>query len=210
MWTSTASKPARSKAAAISICPLTPCSRRMATRGRAPLRARTGAVESTSMSNVVTTDRPGSSLSTRAACSSSAQVMSSRIACIACVVSDQMPRRMLRRSSNTVRPSRRRMIRSPRCTWPSARTASPSPCVSRTAPHAGDVLGAHRQHGAQLLGEQAGERIFAQAADLDVQTDAARERHLGAASRTGRRRCDRDTRPRCSRPTAPGRPRRSP
>ncbi len=40
MCTSTASKPARSKAAAISIWPFTPCSRRMATRGRAP-RART-------------------------------------------------------------------------------------------------------------------------------------------------------------------------
>src|SRR5260370_1361032 len=35
MWTSTASKPARSKAAAISTCPLTPCSRRIATRGHA-------------------------------------------------------------------------------------------------------------------------------------------------------------------------------
>ena len=38
MCTSTASKPARSKAAAISIWPLTPCSRRMATRGRAAAR----------------------------------------------------------------------------------------------------------------------------------------------------------------------------
>ena len=34
MWTSMAAKPARSKAAAISTWPLTPCSRRMATRGR--------------------------------------------------------------------------------------------------------------------------------------------------------------------------------
>ena len=36
MCTSTASKPARSKAAAISTWPLTPCSRSIATRGRAP------------------------------------------------------------------------------------------------------------------------------------------------------------------------------
>src|SRR5438105_5010296 len=36
MWTSTASKPARSNATAISTCPFTPCSRRMAMRGRAP------------------------------------------------------------------------------------------------------------------------------------------------------------------------------
>ena len=38
MCTSTASKPARSNAAAISTWPLTPCSRRIATRGRAPRR----------------------------------------------------------------------------------------------------------------------------------------------------------------------------
>ena len=37
MCTSTASKPARSNAAAISTWPLTPCSRRMATRGLAPV-----------------------------------------------------------------------------------------------------------------------------------------------------------------------------
>ena len=37
MCTSTASKPARSNAAAISTWPLTPCSRRIATRGRAPV-----------------------------------------------------------------------------------------------------------------------------------------------------------------------------
>ena len=37
MVTSTAAKPARSKAAAISIWPFTPCSRRMAMRGLAPL-----------------------------------------------------------------------------------------------------------------------------------------------------------------------------
>ena len=45
MWTSTASKPARVNAAAISIWPLTPCSRRIATRGRAP-RAMYGAAMS--------------------------------------------------------------------------------------------------------------------------------------------------------------------
>ena len=36
MCTSQASNPARSNAAPISTCPFTPCSRRMATRGRAP------------------------------------------------------------------------------------------------------------------------------------------------------------------------------
>ena len=37
MCTSNASKPARSNAAAISTCPFTPCSRSIATRGRAPV-----------------------------------------------------------------------------------------------------------------------------------------------------------------------------
>ncbi len=51
MCTSNASKPARSNAAAISTWPLTPCSRRIATRGRAP-RAMNGAARSSSGSNV--------------------------------------------------------------------------------------------------------------------------------------------------------------
>ena len=179
MCTSTASKPARSNAAAISICPLTPCSRRIATRGRAPPRARSGAATSSSTSNVVTTDSPGSSLSTRAACSSSAQVRSSRIDCMACVVSDQMPRRMLRRSSNTVRPSRRRMTRSPRCDVPERAHRVAQAVAAEHLAHARDVGRAHGEHRAQLLGEQARDRIVAEAADLDVQADAARERHLG-------------------------------
>ena len=51
MCTSTASKPARSNATAISTWPLTPCSRRIATRGRAPV-AMYGAATSSAGSNV--------------------------------------------------------------------------------------------------------------------------------------------------------------
>ena len=51
MWTSIAAKPARSNAAAISTCPLTPCSRRIAIGGRAPV-AMKGAATSSAGSNV--------------------------------------------------------------------------------------------------------------------------------------------------------------
>ena len=51
MCTSTGAKPARSKAAAISTWLLTPCSRRIATRGRAPF-AMKGAAMSASASKV--------------------------------------------------------------------------------------------------------------------------------------------------------------
>ena len=132
------------------------------------------------MSKVVSADSPGSSLSTRAACSSSAQVRSSRIACMACVVSDQMPRRMLRRSSNTVRPSRRRMMRSPRCTRPSARTvSSPRPWRPSTSRTRATSPARTATTAPSSSANSAGERIVAQAADLDVQADATRERHLG-------------------------------
>jgi hypothetical protein len=57
--TSTAAKPARSKAAAISTWPLTPCSRRMATLGRAPLEMN-GAAMSSAGSKVSATERPAS------------------------------------------------------------------------------------------------------------------------------------------------------
>ena len=158
MCTSTASKPARSKAAAISICPLTPCSRRMATRGRAPPRARSGAATSSSMSNVGATDSPGSSLSTRAACSSSAQVGSSRSACMRvrrlrpdaaqdaapllehraavaaqddAVAALHAPERAARRRRGRGAPSTSRT----RATS-AARTAAPRPAPRRTAPRA--------------------------------------------------------------------------
>ena len=62
MCTSTASKPARSNAAAISTWPLTPCSRRIATRGRAPV-AMNGAATSSSGSNVSRGASPGSARS---------------------------------------------------------------------------------------------------------------------------------------------------
>ena len=60
MCTSSAAKPARSNAAAISIWLLTPCSRRIATRGRAP-RAMYGAATSSRGSKRSATESPGSS-----------------------------------------------------------------------------------------------------------------------------------------------------
>jgi hypothetical protein len=59
MCTSTARNPARVKAAAISTSPFTPCSRRMATAGRVPVRSKAGAASSKVSRGVM----PGSSRS---------------------------------------------------------------------------------------------------------------------------------------------------
>ncbi len=64
MCTSTHSKPARSKAAAISTWPLTPCSRRIAMRGRAPRAMKGAAMSSLGIEAELRADRPGSSAST--------------------------------------------------------------------------------------------------------------------------------------------------
>ena len=162
MCTSTASKPARSKAAAISICPLTPCSRRIATRGRAPLRARTAPPRRRRCRTWHDATGPGSSRRRGAACSSSAQVGSSRSACIACVVSDQtraqlcavLEARCGRRAHGCDRRA---------AAWPSAWTARPGRAAPSTSRTRATSLGAHLQHRAELLGEQRRERIVAQA-----------------------------------------------
>ncbi|MNO82926.1 hypothetical protein D3C76_742120 [compost metagenome] len=77
MCTSMAAKPARSKAAAISTWPLTPCSRRIATCGRTPFLMY-GAATSSLTSKPSLTDRPGLSSSSSAANSWSAQSALSR------------------------------------------------------------------------------------------------------------------------------------
>ena len=162
MWTSTASKPARSNAAAISICPLTPCSRRIATRGRAPPRARTAPPRRRRCRTSRRPTGPGSSLSTRAACSSSAQVGSSRSACIACVVSDQIPRRMLRRSSNTRAAAAAQDDRDRRAARGRARGRRRQTVRAQDLPHARDVGGAHRSTAPSSSANSAGERIVAE------------------------------------------------
>ncbi|MNE31379.1 hypothetical protein D3C76_988370 [compost metagenome] len=77
MCTSMAAKPARSKAAAISTWPLTPCSRRMATCGRTPFLMY-GAAMSSLTSKPSLTDRPGLSSSSSRSNSWSAQSALSR------------------------------------------------------------------------------------------------------------------------------------
>ena len=78
MCTSTAAKPARSNAAAISICPLTPCSRRIATRGRTAVAITGRGTGLSDGSNVSAGETPGSSLSAIRSNSDSAQVGLSR------------------------------------------------------------------------------------------------------------------------------------
>ena len=65
MWTSTASKPARSNAAAISIWPLTPCSRRIATRGARRRDGRRGDVARQNRKSVAGASRGSAASSMR-------------------------------------------------------------------------------------------------------------------------------------------------
>ena len=102
MCTSTASKPARSNAAAISTWPFTPCSRRIATRGRAPV-AMNGAATSSAGSKVSVGDEPGSSASSRVVFLVRGAAGLSRRRCIACVVADHARCRSRRDSSSTHR-----------------------------------------------------------------------------------------------------------
>ena len=89
MWTSTASKPASAKAAAISTWPLTPCSRRIATAG---LAASFRMLGSASGSYVNANVMPGSASSAALARSCSAQAGLSRSARMRMEFSDQMAR----------------------------------------------------------------------------------------------------------------------
>ena len=123
------------------------------------------------------TERPGSPASRRAACSSSAEVGSSRSA-------------GWRGSSRTRwhegRPAIRRRsaarggaTRSAGwCEGRPARGQRAQPVTREHRPHVLDIRGPHRDDRAQLLGEQGRERIGAQLADVDLQARAAGERHL--------------------------------
>jgi len=80
MGTSTVSKPARSNAAAISIWPLTPCSRSTASRGRAPVAIDAAATSSLG-SNDGAHGKPGSLPSATISWCDSAHSGLSRKAC---------------------------------------------------------------------------------------------------------------------------------
>ncbi len=131
MCTSYASKPARSKAAAISTCPLTPCSRRMATLGRAPV-AMNGAATSCSGSNVRCGARPGSAASAMRAYSWSAESGLSRSFCIACVVDDHARWRSMRISSSNDDPCRLTVMRPERVGAPTTAASTPAAFAAAT------------------------------------------------------------------------------
>ena len=112
MCTSYASKPARSNAAAISTWPLTPCSRRIATRGRAPARDERRGDRRRSRRTSARGARPGSPASSDAARTpASAASGLSRRRCIACVVDDHARCRSMRDSSSTTRRRPRSRMR---------------------------------------------------------------------------------------------------
>ena len=202
MWTSIAAKPARSNAAAISTWPLTPCSRRIAIAGRAPV-AMKGAATSSAGSNVSTGDRPGSVASSSRAYSWSALAGLSRSRCSSCVVADHARCRSTRASSSSDSPSRTiepdPVVRSP------ARRARMNGEARRheAREDAGSVVGAHLHDGAQLLGEQHGERVAADGVERDVEPAARRKRHFAQRREQRRRRRRRDRRAAGLRRSAP-------
>ena len=156
MCTSTGANPARSNAAAISTWLLTPCSRRIATRGRAPV-----AMNGAAMSVVgIEREPPGKprviGSSRRAPRSSSAQAGSSRSCC--------MRQRGLRPGGaqlhavvvdEACRPRPRCGSGGPAATLPMTPRES-SESVPRRAPPGPRATSrvAHLQHGAEFLAEQ--------------------------------------------------------
>ena len=132
MWTSKLSKPARSKAAAISVWLLTPCSRRIAMRGRAP-RAMYGAATSSAGSKRSATCSPGSSLPSMRSNSSMTQSGSSRSDAMRALVSLQMRCSVARERRYTRRPSRQMSIVSCACGLPITCDIVDNPC-SRSTP----------------------------------------------------------------------------
>ena len=128
-WTSWASKPARSNAAAISTSPFTPWSRRMAIGGRTPV-AIYGAAMSTAGSKGTAGERPGSPASRMRSYSCRADSGLSRSDWICHVVSLQARCSETRDSLNSTSAPRNTR------TWSSAdtrATARPSrPCARNT------------------------------------------------------------------------------
>ncbi len=131
MCTSTAVKPARSNAAAISIWPLTPCSRRMAMRGRAPLAIR-GAPMFCAGSNVRRSEMPGSAASSMRSYSCSAHCGLSRSDCMRHVVSDHARCRSMRDSRKISRSPERTRNAASLVTTPMRSQRAPVVCNARS------------------------------------------------------------------------------
>ena len=154
MCTSTASKPARSNAAAISTWPFTPCSRRMATRGRAPVDERQ---RRSSASNVkLTRTSPGSSASRMRSYSSlrALRVVAQRLHALAWSRTRRAAGRS-RFAANTGAVVARDADLVARVELADdVRMQSPRPAARSAAITLRAVGGADLQHRAELLGEQ--------------------------------------------------------
>ena len=204
MCTSNASKPARSNAAAISIWPLTPCSRRIATRGRAPFAMNGAATSSLRIERELRREariariehavvfllravrvvaqplHAIASSADHARCSSHARLREQHL----------RRRRRCAGVVRVVRPCRSRARSAPR----------PAPSnAARTHRH---VRRAHLQHRAELFVEQRGERrplADSRMSSPPSTPHVARERHLAQRDEQGRRRSGRDRRAACRR-----------
>ena len=155
MWTSFASKPARSKAAAISTWPLTPCSRRIASRGRAPAgdegrRHVLGGVEGEERARGRGRPRRGCGRTPARAHSGL-----SRSVCICQVVSDQsaVERRARLGEQHPAAAGDPHLVVGARARRGRGREAVPGEDAEDARP----VVRARLQHDAQLLVEERGE-----------------------------------------------------
>jgi len=170
MWTSIGSNPARRNAAAISIWPLTPCSRRIATRGRAPVTT-LGA----SIRNVSSAVSPGASGDSRAACSSAAHAGSSRSRAMWWLTCDH-------RARSSPRPRRPRADRRGRSRCgrrtPRGRSHGRSRRPRSAGAHVIDVGGGDLDDRAELLAEQRRERVGGHRRGVELEAQARGERHL--------------------------------
>ena len=188
MCTSTAAKPARMKAAAISTWLFTPCSRRIATRGLAPVAMDGAAGCRRAGSNVSSGARPGSpgvaarphrprpqSPGCRAgsACGSSAPTRSRAAS--------------LRSKSRTAPPARRNTSAVARRDARRGDASSRRRLRGEAASTAGASALAHLHDGAEFLGKQRAEQLFAACPPADPRRGPrgpqrpSRQRHEQAA-----------------------------
>ena len=195
MCTSKAAKPARSNAAAISTWPLTPCSRRIAIAGRAPVAMYGAAMSSVGIERRAAATSPGSVGVEDPRRTPGRRPRDCRAAAAA------------RASSPTTRGAGRRATRRARAA-PSlrdadaARPASGAPIACSASPAARERAIAARRasrvrdldHRAQLLGEQRRQRIGSAAVERDRRGRSATRTPSRTASRTSRRRRCRDRR----------------
>ena len=212
MCTSTAAKPARSKAAAISTWPLTPCSRRIAIRGRAPVAMNGAAMSSAGSkvsSGVQARDRRSSSDPrripgrARGVVAQALQLVRGRRPG-AVQLDARLRRAASRRRWRCVMPVARRPARRSTCADEPRGRRSRAATACALAPRAPGS----RRPSSSANSAASGSPCRAPSS-ATVEAAAGRRRPSRTAWRTGRRRSGRGRPAGCPRRRAPGSPRRT-